>query len=109
MEFQCEDINECSSQCLNTCDYEVSVCVNLNGSYECKCKKGYEKSTNDQNSQCIDVDECALLIEHSHSPNHHDHMCDKNALCLNLNGNYECRCIRGFYGNGTFCEGKWKI
>jgi fibulin 1/2 len=108
--FQCEDIDECSSDCLNDCDHEKSVCINLMGSYECKCKKGYYNlnetlgdDTNDeelmrQNQKCIDVNECLLSEAHYH-------LCDTNAYCLNLNGTYLCKCQSGFYGNGTYCEG----
>ncbi len=111
--FQCEDIDECSSECLNDCDRETSVCINLVGSYECKCKKGYyyhltnETLSDDmgdneklmrQNQKCIDVNECLLSEAHYH-------LCDTNAYCLNLNGTYLCKCQSGFYGNGTFCEG----
>ena len=93
--FECEDIDECSSQCLNTCDFKLSVCVNLNGDYECKCKKGFRKeTTNNGKMECIDIDECSLMV------------CDKNAFCQNFNGSFECKCMSGFYGNGFLCEGE---
>ena len=32
--------------------------------------------------------------------------CHKNANCDNLPGSYNCTCLDGFVGNGSFCEGK---
>ena len=41
-----------------------------------------------------DIDECI------------DDLCDRNAICHNLNGSYECVCKEGYMGNGTLCDGK---
>lgn len=37
----CRDINECSERKLNRCDRKTTICVNLEGGYECRCKRGY--------------------------------------------------------------------
>ena len=47
----CTDKNECMEQ--NVC--ENGVCINLDGSYECKCHPGYKIT---MEGSCIDIDEC---------------------------------------------------
>ena len=44
----------------------------------------------------LDTDECA-------SPQSNE--CDPNALCTDTEGSYICRCVKGFSGDGTICEG----
>jgi len=43
-----------------------------------------------------DTDECASSQSNE---------CDPNALCTNTEGSYICRCVKGFSGDGTICEG----
>lgn len=43
----------------------------------------------------LDIDECSLDQDD----------CFSEALCININGSYNCTCQYGFFGNGTFCEG----
>ena len=47
----------------------------------------------------LDIDECM------------DHMddCHQNASCRNNNGSFSCSCNSGFTGNGTDCEGMFKV
>ena len=33
-------------------------------------------------------------------------MCDVNAYCENTIGSYDCVCVDGYIGNGTFCMSK---
>lgn len=42
-----------------------------------------------------DINECA-------DPSLND--CDPNAKCYNLEGTFECRCKRGYRGDGKICE-----
>lgn len=42
----------------------------------------------------LDLDECAIPNE-----------CDLNALCINTEGSYVCRCRKGFEGDGRNCTG----
>ena len=37
--LECEDIDECSNGD-NNCDLNLSICNNLDGSYECLCNDG---------------------------------------------------------------------
>ena len=43
---------------------------------------------------CSDIDECADGLDD----------CDVNADCNDTLGGFECTCIAGWKGNGTFCE-----
>ena len=45
----------------------------------------------------VDINECTK------SP------CDGNATCLNNVGSHQCVCNAGFTGNGTYCEGKFRL
>ena len=44
----------------------------------------------------VDLDECE---------NSDLNECNSNALCTNAKGFYICRCLRGYEGDGRFCEG----
>jgi len=44
-----------------------------------------------------DIDECS---ENTHN-------CDQHARCEDTEGDFECSCRKGYYGDGTFCEGKF--
>ena len=89
--FDCEDYDECSSDCHNDCDTNVGFCINLVGIFECACKPGFYG--NGKLGQCTDIDEC-----------HIENQCSKNSVCENTIGSYNCRCQTGFYGNGTNCD-----
>lgn len=43
-----------------------------------------------------DIDECKLEI----------YECDLNALCINTEGSYDCRCKTGYVEEGGFCTGE---
>ena len=36
-----------------------------------------------------------------------DHPCHVNATCNDIPGSYECNCLEGFTGNGTYCDGMY--
>ena len=48
------------------------------------------------NRSLADVDECASPERNS---------CDANAMCINTDGSYVCRCLKGFTGDGKSCSG----
>ncbi len=69
-----------------------SFCVVQAGqsSAKCECNPGFTPF--DENN-CADINEC--------SSNRHD--CSPNAECLNLEGSFTCKCLRGFLGDGVSC------
>ena len=73
-----------------TCVDPNSDCLNLEGSFVCPCKAGYEGV----NGTCVNIDEC---IENRHS-------CSENAICKDLDGLYSCECKNGFIGDGVICN-----
>ncbi|CAD5110882.1 DgyrCDS247 [Dimorphilus gyrociliatus] len=44
--------------------------------------------------ECPEMDECSLSL----------HDCQENATCFNTLGSYECKCNRGFIGDGRVCK-----
>ncbi|XP_052274481.1 uncharacterized protein LOC127874294 isoform X2 [Dreissena polymorpha] len=73
---KCEDVNECQTSSMNTCDQE---CINTPGSYLCSCRAGFVF----RNEKCNDINEC--LGEHE---------CQQQ--CVNTIGSYRCSCESGF-------------
>lgn len=47
--------------------------------------------------QILDIDECADEDQND---------CDPNAKCSNIVGSYNCRCLKGYEGDGRDCTGK---
>ncbi|VDO82337.1 unnamed protein product [Heligmosomoides polygyrus] len=99
---RCEDINECltgaarcEQKCINIpgsyqciCDRGYTVgndlcmggCINTKGSYLCECPPGYKIQTDGRT--CVDVDECALGECQGH-----------DRICVNTLGQYKCHNI----------------
>ncbi|PAV70880.1 hypothetical protein WR25_14670 [Diploscapter pachys] len=77
----CEDIDECKTgmPCGN------NMCINVLGSFKCRCNAGYE--FNDITKRCEDIDECKKFA---------GHVCDLSAECINKIGSFECKCKPGF-------------
>ncbi|CAF0723375.1 unnamed protein product [Brachionus calyciflorus] len=90
--FECEDLDECSCSCLNSCDPESGVCINTFGNYECKCKNGF--FGNGRLGGCFDIDECKL----------NQTKCKSNSKCINTIGGYYCKCDSGYYEGELMCE-----
>nr|XP_055041684.1 adhesion G protein-coupled receptor E1-like [Misgurnus anguillicaudatus] len=74
-----------------------SNCINVDGSYNCSCLKGFNATSPNLkisiNNTCtgeiwlhIYVDECQL------NPS----VCGPNSTCTNVNGHYNCSCLDGF-------------
>lgn len=80
----CRDVDECSER-LHTCS---QTCINNLGGYICACHKGYIPDPNDD-TKCIDVDECAEARLSGYS------VCQFDDLCQNLLGTYQCGCPSG--------------
>lgn len=102
---KCKDIDECNSK-KNICENHIyTECINMIGSYECKCLNGFSKSSNET---CIgsrfferhiywdtlwilwiyflDINECENI----------DKPCDEYSRCFNKLGGFECLCIPGY-------------
>ncbi|XP_053611318.1 fibrillin-2-like isoform X2 [Plodia interpunctella] len=73
-------INECM---LRSGICNLGDCVDKDIGYECNCWPGAEKTENDGNPSCIDIDECALEY------------C-KGGHCVNTPGSFECKCPPGY-------------
>ena len=43
----------------------------------------------------LDINECLIG----------NHNCHPDATCSNTNGSFNCNCVHGFSGNGSFCTG----
>lgn len=72
-----QDVKECS-QSTHGCSDE---CVEMEGSYECRCPDGFRLE--DDLKTCVDIDECEQ----------DGHGCQ---FCRNLQGSYECYCPDGY-------------
>ncbi|XP_044850454.1 adhesion G protein-coupled receptor E3-like [Mauremys mutica] len=88
----CDDINECLGPSQADCGPNAN-CINLAGSYYCRCTDGYEPSSGKANfthaseNSCRDIDECL-------GPSPAD--CGPHAICTNVPGSYNCSCIDGY-------------
>ncbi|XP_051511573.1 thrombomodulin-like [Myxocyprinus asiaticus] len=75
----CKDINDCIDE--SVCQGQNEECVNTKGSFECRCKLGFERV----NGFCVDVDECSMSGSVK---------CDHQ--CVNDEGSYHCECFEGY-------------
>ena len=74
----CSDVDECIAS--STCPETNEECQNIQGSYICECKTGFERS---EISQCIDIDECTLSVDLCPGPFDN---------CENNIGSFDCPC-----------------
>ncbi len=106
------DTRECELN-LHNC---AEVCIEVIGTFTCGCyQTGFEVITS--NLPCEGkvelvssdlqnkIKECSL-----HMPKDIDecergtHDCHDNATCTDTDGSYDCACLQGYIGNGTYCE-----
>nr|XP_026692192.1 zonadhesin-like isoform X3 [Ciona intestinalis] len=81
------DIDECALG-THSC-HPQAECINTRGSYQCKCKAGYEYHAD---FTCVDVDECSVGTS----------QCGDNSNCQNTIGSYTCVCADGFVSSGLY-------
>ncbi|XP_034647872.1 adhesion G protein-coupled receptor E3-like [Trachemys scripta elegans] len=94
-ENTCQDIDECQRNA-TICEPHGN-CINMPGSYMCKCSGGFRKSQKDTSKICTDIDEC----------HKNPGICGPKATCINTYGSYWCECWAGYVpsnGNTTLCE-----
>jgi hypothetical protein len=80
----CEDIDECSN---DPC-HGSAVCENTLGSFQCKCKSGFDGD----GFECVDTNECETVG-----------LCGENGKCINFDGGFSCECISGFRKENDEC------
>ncbi|XP_050780934.1 adhesion G protein-coupled receptor E3-like isoform X2 [Gopherus flavomarginatus] len=94
-ENSCQDIDKCQRNA-TICEPHGN-CINMPGSYMCKCSWGFGKSQKDTAQICTDIDECKKFPD----------ICGPKATCINTYGSYLCECQAGYVpsnGNTTLCQ-----
>ena len=87
----CKDIDECHSS--DSICGTNQVCINMNGTYECQCKQGFEMISSDTKNCTLKPSVCPDGTT-----------CDKNALCIQKTEySYKCSCVAGWAGDGIEC------
>ncbi|XP_052807791.1 uncharacterized protein LOC128236745 isoform X3 [Mya arenaria] len=83
----CKDINECDNETLNECQPKEN-CINVPGSYNCKCTPGFKLSHDGR--QC---DECDQY--------HFGNNCEQTCSCLHgtCDKTQGCNCSEGWAGD----------
>uniref|UniRef100_A0A8C5FLM2 Sushi domain containing 1 n=1 Tax=Gadus morhua TaxID=8049 RepID=A0A8C5FLM2_GADMO len=87
----CQDKDECQIGARKICGPRAA-CHNTVGSYACTCMGGFRPSnhrtsfTPNDGTYCQDIDECGR----------HPAVCGEGARCVNLEGDFECRCLLGY-------------
>ena len=111
------DINECLKR--STCPAKSKKCINTLGSYFCKCRAGYEWRKKHCIGTMLHLSSIALQFSWLERPPQQQNYillnylsfrsfqdvnecktrgnaCHQNAICINHDGSYECRCKEGF-------------
>lgn len=79
------DIDECKEEAVQCPGGNASMCMNTVGSYECRCKPGFNGNPVSLLG-CIDINECQIP----------EFYCGPNADCENTQGGFNCLCFPGY-------------
>ena len=84
MSGNCCNLFSLSGACTSQCPGNSTI----NSEFQCTCDRGYTSNSN--NTECVDVDECASAP------------CLNNGICQDGRGDFACLCHDGF--SGETCE-----
>lgn len=88
---RCLVINECENARLNTCSRDAE-CVDLAEGYSCQCKSGFaDISVGGEPGRL-----CRRRVNECAQPQNFGVDCDGNAICVDTEEGYACRCRPGF-------------
>ena len=86
----CRDFDECNGEGDGNECHDDAECFNFDGFYNCSCLEGFYGD----GFECKDGDECAESdidsVGDEQDPFYDSSMCDTNAICSNIAGNYNC-------------------
>ncbi|OWF55878.1 Fibrillin-3 [Mizuhopecten yessoensis] len=86
----CTDINECTGG-THTCN-APGYCINIAGSFGCKCPDGMFLLADGRT--CQNIDECTLGTDNCDS---------EKGVCTDQTPGYSCTCASGYTGDGFTC------
>uniref|UniRef100_A0A913I4D2 EGF-like domain-containing protein n=1 Tax=Strongyloides stercoralis TaxID=6248 RepID=A0A913I4D2_STRER len=88
---RCLVINECKDKKLNNC-HDNAECIDLPDGFSCRCKSGFiDISPKGQIGRL-----CKERINECLSPEKYNVDCNSNAICIDTDSSYECKCKPGF-------------
>ncbi|KHJ44769.1 EGF-like domain protein [Trichuris suis] len=90
---RCKAVNECKEARLNDCDKNAE-CIDEPESYTCQCKPGFVDASAALHEKAGRI--CKPLVNECAEPKKHDVNCDQNALCIDTDLSYTCRCLPGY-------------
>ena len=78
------------------------------GTFIKRKKKHFIYMMHEKCRQCF-INEIYLLSPDLNECVNETHDCHKKSTCTNIDGSFTCSCNPGYFGNGTYCQGKCYI
>ncbi|CAD5215432.1 unnamed protein product [Bursaphelenchus okinawaensis] len=88
---RCLVINECQDNRLNNCSPDAD-CIDQAEGFTCQCKTGFADISPDGQVGRI----CKKRVNECNSPREYNVDCDSNAVCVDTDDGFSCRCRPGF-------------